>query len=81
MLSNEQLTHAKEMLVAYQTAEKKIASGAVASYNIGPRALTYLNLDEIRKQVQYWRNEIAKLEALAAGRRVTRTKRFIPRDL
>lgn len=81
MLSNEQLAHAKEMLTAWQNAEKKLAAGAVASYSIGPRSLTYVNLAEIRKQVQYWRNEIAKLEALAAGRRVTRTKRFIPRDL
>ena len=80
-MSNEQLTHAKEMLTAWQNAEKKLASGAVASYSIGPRSLTYVNLAEIRKQIQYWQNEIAKLEVLAAGNRVSRTKRFIPRDL
>lgn len=80
-MSNEQLLHAKEMLVAWQNAEKKLATGAVASYSIGSRSLTYVNLTEIRKQIQYWQNEIEKLQSLAAGRRVSRTKRFIPRDL
>lgn len=77
----EQLKHAKEMLAAWQKAEMKLASGAVASYAIGPRSFTYINLAEIRKQIQYWQNEVAKMEAQAAGRRVSRTKRFIPRDL
>lgn len=81
MLSNEQLTHAREMLVAWQNAEKKLASGAVASYSIGSRSLTYVNLTEIHKQIQYWNNQVEKLRALAAGRRVSRTKRFIPRDI
>lgn len=70
------LPEAKEMLQTWIEAEKAVATGQ--SYKIGTRSLQRANLSEIRKQIQFWRNEIAKIES---GRKGVRVMRAVPRDL
>lgn len=70
------LQEAKDMLATWIDAEKAVATGQ--SYKIGSRSLQRANLSEIRKQIQFWRNEITKLET---GRKGTRVMRAVPRDL
>lgn len=70
------LQEAKDMLATWIEAEKAVATGQ--SYKIGSRSLQRANLSEIRKQIQFWRNEINKLET---GRKGARVMRAVPRDL
>ncbi|AHN84817.1 hypothetical protein Phi2_0008 [Vibrio phage phi 2] len=70
------LQEAKDMLATWIEAEKAVATGQ--SYKIGSRSLQRANLSEIRKQIQFWRNEITKLET---GRKGARVMRAVPRDL
>lgn len=70
------LQEAKDMLATWVEAEKAVATGQ--SYKIGSRSLQRANLSEIRKQIQFWRNEITKLET---GRKGARVMRAVPRDL
>lgn len=69
------LERAKLHLNAWLDAELAVSSGQ--SYSIGSRSLTRANLTEIRKQIQFWRNEVAKLNG--SGRK--RVKRYVLRDL
>ena len=73
------LERAKTHLNAWLDAELKVTGGQ--SYSIGSRSLTYANISEIRKQIDYWKNQVANLEVLASGRKNSRSRRFIPRDL
>lgn len=73
------LETARIHLKAWLDAELKVTGGQ--SYSIGSRSLTYANISEIRKQIDYWRNQVANLEVLASGRKNSRSRRFIPRDL
>lgn len=71
------LEKAKQMLDMWVEAEMAVATSQ--SYTIGSRSLTRANLAEIRKAIEYWRNEVAALEkGNSNGRRVVRV---IPRDL
>lgn len=71
------LQEARNMLNMWIEAEKAVATSQ--SYSIGSRSLTRANLAEIRKSIEYWRNEVAALEkGNSNGRRVVRV---IPRDL
>lgn len=71
------LAEARNMLNMWIEAEKAVATSQ--SYSIGSRSLTRANLAEIRKSIEYWRNEVAALEkGNSNGRRVVRV---IPRDL
>lgn len=68
---------AKEHLNAWLKAE--LAVSTAQSYRKGTKELTRADLPEIRKQINYWRNEVARLEN---GRRSgPRARRIIPRDL
>jgi hypothetical protein len=73
------LERAKIHLEAWLNAELKVTNGQ--NYTIGSRSLTYANISEIRKQIEYWKNQVANLEVLASGRKNSRSKRFVPRDL
>lgn len=73
------LETAKEHLNAWLTAELEVTTHQ--SYSIGTRSLTKANLAEIRKQIEFWRNEVAKLENLAKRRGRNRIMRVVPRDL
>lgn len=73
------LETARTHLKAWLDAELKVTGGQ--SYSIGSRSLTYANISEIRKQIDYWRNQVANLEVLALGGKNSRSRRFVPRDL
>jgi len=69
------LDTAKTHLQAWLDAELAISTGQ--SYRIGSRQLERADLAEVRKQINYWRNEVSKLE----GNRTRRVMRVVPRDL
>lgn len=71
------LDEAKDMLARWIAAEKAVATGQ--SYRIGSRSLERANLSEIRKQQNYWRNEVDRLTS--GRRRGPSVRRVIPRDL
>lgn len=73
------LERARTHLNAWLDAELSVTTGQ--SYSIGSRSLTRANLSEIRKQIDYWKNEVAKAEIVASGRKVRKSRRFMPRDL
>ena len=70
------IEEAKATLRMWLEAERAVATGQ--SYRIGTRSLTRANLADIRESIQFWRREIAKLEAKHTGARVFRA---VPRDL
>ncbi|MGO4890301.1 DUF6148 family protein [Anaerobacillus sp. MEB173] len=69
------LDRAKQHLQAWLDAELAVSTGQ--AYRLGTRQLQRANLPEIRKQINYWRSEIAKLQG--SGRR--KVTRAIIRDL
>lgn len=78
-MSGITLDIAKEHLNAWLKAELEVT--ASQSYEIGTRSLTRANLGEIRKQIEYWKNQVAKLENIARNRGRNRAYRAVPRDL
>lgn len=73
------LETAKKHLEAWLEAELEVTTHQ--SYTIGTRSLTKANLAEIRKQIQFWKNEVTKLENIAKHKGRNRVMRAIPRDL
>ena len=71
------LDEAKAMLHGWLEAERMVMSGK--SYRIGNRQLTRNNMDEIREAQDFWRKEVAKLEAGRSGKGM-RVRRAVPRD-
>lgn len=69
------LSYAKKMLNLWLKAEEAVTTGS--QYQIGNRSLTRANISEIRKQIRFWRSEIARLEGKGSRRAV----RAVPRDL
>ena len=61
--------------------DAELAVSTSQSYSIGSRSLTRANLGEIRKQLDYWRKEIEKLDNLANHKGRNRIYRAVPRDL
>lgn len=72
------LERARTHLEAWLDAE--LAISTAQSYSMGSRTLTRANLPEVRKQIDYWRNQAAQLEMQANGKRMRRTKQFTPID-
>lgn len=70
---------AKKHLDAWLEAELIVTTHQ--SYSIGSRSLTKANLAEIRKQIQYWKGEVEKLQNIAKRKGRNRCIRVIPRDL
>ena len=70
------IEEARSTLRMWIEAERAVATGQ--SYKIGTRSLTRANLADIRESIQFWRREIARLEAMHTGARVFRA---VPRDL
>ena len=70
------IEEAHSTLRMWLDAERAVATGQ--SYKIGTRSLTRANLADIRESIQFWRREIARLEAKHSGARVFRA---VPRDL
>lgn len=69
------LETAKKHLNAWLEAELAVSTGQ--SYRIGSRQLTRADLAEIRQQIKFWRQEVARLE----GRGARKVLRVVPRDL
>lgn len=70
---------AKKHLAAWLTAELEVTTHQ--SYTIGSRSLTKANLSEIREQIKFWGNEVARLENVAKHKGRNRIMRVVPRDL
>lgn len=70
---------AKKHLDAWLTAELEVTTHQ--SYTIGSRSLTKANLSDIRKQIQFWENEVARLENISKRGGRNRVFRAVPRDL
>lgn len=68
-----------ERLEMWLVAEEAISNGQ--SYTIDNRRLDRANLAQVREQIKFWQNELAKAEAAANGRSRRRTMRIVPRDL
>lgn len=76
-MSSWTLPEAKGYLQVWVNASLAVATGQ--SYTIGRRALTRANLSEIKKMIDFWRSEIARLESgRPAGMKILRP---IPRDI
>lgn len=73
------LEQAREHLDAWLKAELKVTSNQ--SYTLGRRTLTRANLSEIRKQIDYWRNMVEKLENTSKLKGRNRVRRVVIRDL
>lgn len=70
---------ARRHLDAWLNAELEVTTHQ--SYSIGSRSLTKANLSEIRKQIEYWTNEVEKLENIEKRGGRNRVFRAVPRDL
>lgn len=73
------LETAKKHLDAWLSAELEVTTHQ--SYTIGSRSLTKANLSEIRKEIDYWKNEVARLENIEKRGGRNRVFRAVPRDL
>lgn len=79
MAQKTRLDIAKKHLDAWLTAELEVTTHQ--SYTIGSRSLTKANLSEIRKEIDYWKNEVARLENIEKRGGRNHVFRAIPRDL
>lgn len=79
MANGISLEIAKKHLNAWLTAELEVTTHQ--SYTIGSRSLTKANLSEIRQQIEYWRNQVARLENIGKRGGRNRVFRAVPRDL
>lgn len=71
------LQTAQTHLQTWLDAELAVATSQ--EYRIGTRSLRRADLDEIRQQIKFWRNEV---DRLTNGRkRGARVMRAVPRDL
>lgn len=73
------LETAKKHLDMWLEAESQVAINQ--AYSIGGKSFTRANLAEIRKQVEYWSNMVAKLQNIAKKKGRNRVIRVVPRDL
>ncbi len=79
MANGISLEVAKKHLDAWLTAELEVTTHQ--SYTIGSRSLTKANLSEIRKQIEYWSDQVARLENIEKRGGRNRVYRAVPRDL
>jgi hypothetical protein len=71
------LETAQKQLDLWIAAEEKVTHGQ--SYQIGNRSLTYADLTQIGKRIDYWSNKVTELSLQRKGR--NRMGHFVPRDL
>lgn len=67
-----------ERLQIWLDAETAIASGQ--SYSIDNRRLERANLAQVREQIRFWQNELAKAKAATSGRGRRKVTQVIPKD-
>lgn len=73
------LETARNKLEEWLEAESAVASAQ--SYRIGSRELTRADLASIRKQIEFWADKVAALEAVEERKGRRRVTRIVPRDL
>ena len=66
------------MLSACKEAYEGIVNGQAKSYRIGTREYTALDLDDLKKEIEYFSNIV---ESLSGTVRTKRVARVVPRDL
>ena len=71
------LETAQKQLDLWIAAEEKVTHGQ--SYQIGNRSLTYADLTQIGKRIDYWSNKVTELSQQRKGR--NRMGHFVQRDL
>lgn len=79
MNTKEQLIRAKEQLAKCLQAEEEALLSQ--SYSVPTRSFTKANLREIGERIEYWKNEVTKLENSLSRSGRNRCYRAIPRDL
>lgn len=72
------LEEARENLALVKAAYKELITGQAKKYRIGTREYTSLDLDELRKQIEFFSDVV---EALSGNIRTKRVARVVPRDL
>ena len=70
---------ARKHLSAWLEAELEVTTHQ--SYTIGSRSLTKADLADIRQQIEFWKNEVARLENVEKRGGSNRVFRVVPRDL
>lgn len=68
-----------ERLQMWLKAEAAIATSQ--NYEIAGQKIDRANLAQVREQIKFWQNELAKAQAKASGKGRRRTVRVVPRDL
>ncbi len=78
----QKIEEVKERLSAYRKREAEMLAGGVQSYTIGSRSLTRYNTDlaQIRSAIKELEEELAGLEAEAAGGSRRKAVGVVPRD-
>lgn len=69
----------QEKLNTWLAAEESIATGQ--RYQIGTRMLTRADLDDVRKEMEYWAGKLAEAEAEEKNGGRNRLYRFVARDV
>lgn len=72
------LEQAREMLSLWIDCEKQLALGQAKEYQIGSRIFKAVDLDEIRKSIRYWEEQVATLDGTRSAKSV---KSVIFRDV
>ncbi len=79
MTIDEKIQKARKHLEIWENAEIEVAQSQ--SYTIGSRSMTKANLSEIREQIKYYENKLAKLLNIKKKRGRNTILQVIPRDL
>lgn len=74
------LTEAREILGSLKAAYREHAAGRAATrrYRIKDREMEFNSLADLLKQIRYWENQVARLEA-ATGLKPARPQRIVTR--
>ena len=77
---NARLEFRRAALTELRTAYLALVNGQVASYTIGSRNLTRLDLTKLKDEIVGMEKELDALEAMAAGGSRRKAVGVIPRD-
>ena len=77
---NARLAFRRAALTELRTAYLALVNGQVASYTIGSRNLTRLDLTKLKDEIVGMEKELDTLEAMAAGGSRRKAVGVIPRD-
>lgn len=72
------LDQAQDHLEEWLEAEYNLTTHQ--SYRLRDQTLTLADLDAVRRQIEYWENQVAKLQARQSGGARNRIYRAVPKD-